>query len=84
MRDVKRGNPSATLVLQYDKLYVNHRCFVWNDVQGKVTEHLAVSIEQVYGAVSDILISRGKLMETDQDLFLTGLLLSCHTGLQLS
>ena len=43
MRDVKRGNPAARVVMQYDKLFVDNKCFIWNDVQGRVTEHLAVS-----------------------------------------
>ena len=25
--------------LQYDKLYVDGKCFVWNDHRGKVTSH---------------------------------------------
>merc|ERR1711892_432873 len=41
MRDVKRGNPAARVVMQYDKLYVDNKCYIWNDVQGRVTEHMA-------------------------------------------
>jgi len=33
MRDVKRGNPTAAITLQYDKLYVDNKCYVWNDLQ---------------------------------------------------
>ena len=36
MREVKKNTPSVVVNLQYDKLYVNHRCFVWSDVQGRV------------------------------------------------
>ena len=43
MRDVKRQNPAANVVLQYDKLFVNHRCYIWNDIQGQVIEHTPVS-----------------------------------------
>ena len=78
MRNVKKGNPAATVTisfhqnatltvnhaadvmtyfviiivivgnrlivfaqvhLQYDKLYVDGKCFVWNDHRGKVTNH---------------------------------------------
>ena len=68
MRDVKKGNPAATVCilsyhcqnpicnialatnfiitvhvhvqvhLQYDKLYVDGKCFVWNDHRGKVSK----------------------------------------------
>ena len=43
MREVKRGNPSVVCNLQYDKLYVNHRCFVWSDVQGRVVPYTPVT-----------------------------------------
>ena len=43
MREVKRGNPSVVTNLQYDKLYVNHRCFVWSDVQGRVVPYTPVT-----------------------------------------
>ena len=54
MRDVKRGNPAARVAMQYDKLYVDNKCFIWNDVQGRVTEHMAVS----RGWNDDLLICR--------------------------
>ena len=38
MRDLKKNNPAATCHLQYDKLFVNHRCYVWSEGQGKVVE----------------------------------------------
>merc|ERR1712079_442693 len=38
MRNIKRANPSVSCVLQYDKLVVDHKIFVWNDIQGKVIE----------------------------------------------
>ena len=34
---VKRADPNAACHIQHDKLYVNNRIFVWNDLQGKVT-----------------------------------------------
>ena len=38
-REVKKNNPSAVCQLQYDKLFVNHRCYVWSDLQGRVVPH---------------------------------------------
>ena len=43
MRDVKKQNPAANILLQYDKLFVNHRCYVWSDFQGKVVEYTPVN-----------------------------------------
>ena len=33
MRNIKRANPSVNCVLQYDKLVVDNKIFVWNDIQ---------------------------------------------------
>ena len=33
MRTIKRTNPSVNCVLQYDKLVVDNKIFVWNDIQ---------------------------------------------------
>ena len=33
MRNIKRTNPSLNCVLQYDKLVVDNKIFVWNDIQ---------------------------------------------------
>ena len=38
MRAVKRNNPGANYVLHYDKLYVDNKVFVYNDIKGKVIE----------------------------------------------
>ena len=43
MREVKKNTPSVVCQLQYDKLYVNHRCYVWSDVQGRVVPFSPVS-----------------------------------------
>ena len=40
IRAVKRNNPGANCVLHYDKLYVDSKVFVYNDVQGKVIEQV--------------------------------------------
>ena len=49
MRDLKKSNPAATCHLQYDKLFVNHRCYVWSEGQGKVVEFSQVraSLESI-------------------------------------
>ena len=47
MREVKKQNPAANVTLQYDKLFVNHRCYVWSDMQGQVVEHVVGDTEQV-------------------------------------
>ena len=47
MREVKKQNPAANVTLQYDKLFVNHRCYVWSDMQGQVVEHVVGETEQV-------------------------------------
>lgn len=39
MREVKKNCPSSVCNLQYDKLYVNHRCYVWSDVQARVVQY---------------------------------------------
>ena len=36
MRKIKKTNPDATCFMQYDKLYVNNKIYVFNDLQGKV------------------------------------------------
>ena len=43
MREVKKNCPSSVCNLQYDKLYVNHRCYVWSDTQGRVVQYSPVS-----------------------------------------
>ena len=37
MRKIKKANPDATCILQYDKLYVNNKIYVFNDLQGRVS-----------------------------------------------
>ena len=37
MRKIKRSDPTAACFIQYDKLYVNNKIFVFNDLQGKVS-----------------------------------------------
>ena len=39
MREVKRGDPSVVCNLQYDKLYIDSKIFVYNEVLGQVVEH---------------------------------------------
>ena len=35
LRQVKRQNPEKTCFLEYDKLYVDHKPYVWNEVRWK-------------------------------------------------
>ena len=37
MRKVKKLNPDATCFMQYDKLYINNKIYVFNDLQGRVS-----------------------------------------------
>ena len=46
MREVKKNCPSSVCNLQYDKLYVNHRCYVWSDTQGRVVQYSPVSLNK--------------------------------------
>lgn len=39
MRKIKKANPEATCFMQYDKLYVNNKIYVFNDLQGRVSFH---------------------------------------------
>ena len=38
MREIKKRNPERYCVLEYDKLFVDHKVFVWNEVVGQVCE----------------------------------------------
>ena len=48
MRKIKKSDPNATCFMQFDKLYINNKIYVFNDLQGRVsfynyhkyTEHL--------------------------------------------
>lgn len=42
MREMKKNNPNLICYLQYDKLFVDNKCYVWNDLQAKVVEHFPV------------------------------------------
>ena len=36
---VRRANPEKSCFLQYDKLYIDSKIYVFNDVLGQVVEH---------------------------------------------
>ena len=38
MRGIKKRNPERYCVLEYDKLFVDHKVYVWNDILGQVVE----------------------------------------------
>ena len=44
---MKRSNQAASCTLKYDKLVVDNRVYIWNDIQGKVLEQ--VQDEEVNG-----------------------------------
>ena len=37
MRTVKKTNPERRCFLEYDRLYVDQKIYVWNDIAGQVT-----------------------------------------------
>ena len=39
MRHVKKVNPEKRCFLQYDKLYIDSKIYVYNEVLGQVVEH---------------------------------------------
>ena len=65
MRTIKRTNPSVNCVLQYDKLVVDNKIFVWNDIQvsglSPGTSHLLLSVAL-----------QGKVTEQSPDGLLSG------------
>ena len=36
MRGIKKRNPERYCMLEYDKLFVDHKVYVWNEVVGQV------------------------------------------------
>ena len=38
MREIKKRNPERYCVLEYDKLFVDHKVYVWNEVVGQVSK----------------------------------------------
>ena len=82
MKAVKRNNPSASCVLQYDKLYVDNKIFVYNDIQGKVVEHSIEEENLLYsrppssltsnGSISPVSIYRDKVLNRTQSMFSVG------------
>lgn len=60
MREVKKNTPSVVCQLQYDKLYVNHRCYVWSDVQGRVVPFSPVS-KALLKQISQLMMSRQRM-----------------------
>ena len=43
--------------LEYDKLYVDHKIYVWNETLGQVIEH-AEAERYGYGGMNDFMMSR--------------------------
>ena len=58
---IKRVNPEKVCYLEYDKLYVDHKIYVWNETLGQVIEH-AEAERYGYGGINDFMMSRpGKI-----------------------
>ena len=47
MRKIKKLNPDATCFMQYDKLYINNKIYVYNDLQGKVKLLLKLNLKLI-------------------------------------
>ena len=43
MREIKKRNPERYCVLEYDKLFVEHRVYVWNEVVGQVSNSIGMT-----------------------------------------
>ena len=43
MKDLKIKSPEILFSLHYDRLYVDHKCYVWSDVQRRVVQYYPVS-----------------------------------------
>ena len=54
---IKRVNPEKVCYLEYDKLYVDHKIYVWNETLGQVIEH-AEAERYGYGGINDFMMSR--------------------------
>ena len=53
MREIKKRNPERYCVLEYDKLFVDHKVFVWNEVVGQVSCEIMPHVTSVT-AVSQV------------------------------
>ena len=73
MRDVKRGNPSTSCNLQYDKLWVGDRCYRWDMEEGRVIGmEVFVDNAGIYFDEEKYFV-RTRNCLTDQDQFWTNL-----------
>ena len=52
MRNIKKRNPERHCLLEYDKLFVDHSVFVWNDIEGQVGRGTALCTKQSFGELS--------------------------------
>merc|ERR1712012_811066 len=63
MRKIKKLNPDATCFMQYDKLYINNKIYVYNDLQGKVVEQNQVE-DPIAMSLASLVMSRpGSVMD---------------------
>jgi len=68
MRKVKRADPNAACHIQHDKLYVNNRIFVWNDLQGKVVEQSQME-DPLAMSIANMIMSRPGSVMDDRESF---------------
>jgi len=64
MRKIKKANPEATCFMQYDKLYVNNKIYVFNDLQGRVVEQNQVEDPLAMSLASMVMSRPGSVMES--------------------
>jgi len=55
MRQIKRVNPEKSCYLEYDKLYIDSKIFIWNEGLGQVIEQAEA---ERYGYNNDFMMSR--------------------------
>jgi len=68
MKDLKSKSPGLIFSLQYDRLYVEHKCFVWSDVQRKVVQYYpGVETEYRCRSMSPLKSSNSRSSSVDKE-----------------
>ena len=52
MRNIRRANPERGCFLEYDRLYVDHKCYIWNDILGQVGRRVDLGCLSVGGTAA--------------------------------
>lgn len=58
MRTIKKKTPERHCFLEYDKLYVDHAIYVWNDILGQVPHEFRFAMNILSSFISRWLSSR--------------------------